>query len=211
MQPNMEICIYLPVDFLTKSKRMRKEKNRSWHRPAGLRSRSQVRGSRQSTGQVRSQVRGSETTQVRSGLRSGGPRDLRPDLRPDGEDPCGTLVFWVGCLTTEVKRVRLHLVALRLSFGTLPVYGHEFALNLLRYPTHLLRLSLNLLLLFPLILVQFPIFYFSPWLFWFFVPALRLYAGWYILISFRNPKGAVLSWRYLLGPSTNCLRRAKTT
>jgi hypothetical protein len=74
----------LLIFWQKKSKRMRKEKNRPWHRPTGLRSRSQVRGSRQSTGQVRfqvSEVRGSRNSagQVRSQVRG----SQRPETWPE--------------------------------------------------------------------------------------------------------------------------------
>ena len=70
----------LSVVILKRSKRMRKEKNRPWPRPGGLRWRSQVRGSRKNAGQVRSQVRGSRKNagQVRSQVRG----SQRPETWP---------------------------------------------------------------------------------------------------------------------------------
>jgi hypothetical protein len=91
-------CTTITCGNFEKKSKDEKRKNRPWPRPGGLRSRSQVRGVSGTSGtQVRSGLRSGVPENRRSGpdLRSGCPRDLRPDLWGcdlPGDDCCAR--FW---------------------------------------------------------------------------------------------------------------------
>ena len=81
----INVYIFTLAHFLTRSKRMRKEKNRPWPRPAGLRWRSQVRGSANTQVRSRALVTGGEKPQVSQVSGQGVPEtwDLTWDLTGD--------------------------------------------------------------------------------------------------------------------------------